>query len=120
MAYQRCARVSDMPLETVCEVVVGGRTIALARDEDGGFHALDNVCAHLGGPLGRGYVDGDCLVCPLHSWEYRLEDGSCLMLPGFRLPRFAVRVEGDDILVDVPDVPDSVPATTPHEVLHRD
>jgi nitrite reductase (NADH) small subunit len=120
MAYQRCARVADMELESVCEVVVGGRTIALARDEEGGFHALDNVCAHLGGPLGRGYVDGDRLVCPLHSWEYQLADGSCLMLPGFCLPRFAVRVEGDDILVDVPDLPAPEPATTRPEVLHRD
>jgi nitrite reductase (NADH) small subunit len=113
MGFHRCASVADMEPESVCEVVVAGRTIALARDEDGGFHAVDNVCAHLGGPLGRGYVDGDRLVCPLHSWEYELRDGSCAMLPGFCLPRFAVRIDGDDVLVEVPDpVPATAASTT--------
>ncbi|MGH7747684.1 MAG: Rieske (2Fe-2S) protein [Candidatus Dormibacteria bacterium] len=102
MALHRCASVSEMPPETVCEVEIGPRTIALARDEDGEFHALDNMCAHLGGPLGKGYVDGDRLVCPLHGWEYQLSDGSCLMLSGFCLPTFPVLVDGDDVLIDVP------------------
>ena len=108
MGFLRCASVADMEPESVCEVAVAERTIALARDADGGFHAVDNVCAHLGGPLGRGYVDGDRLVCPLHGWEYELRDGSCAMLSGFCLPRFSVRVDGDDVLVEVPD---PVPAT---------
>jgi nitrite reductase/ring-hydroxylating ferredoxin subunit len=121
MAYHRCGSVAAMPPETVCEVVIGPRTIALACDEDGEFHAVDNMCVHLGGPLGRGYVDGDRLVCPLHGWEYELSDGSCVMMPGYCLPRFPVRVEGDDIFVDVPwvgDVPELV--SIEHEVPRHD
>lgn len=92
-----------MPPGTVREVSVGGRLLALARDEQGAFWALDNMCAHMGGPLGRGYLEDDALVCPLHGFAYRLDDGSCTMLPALKVQTIAVRVEGDDILVELPD-----------------
>ena len=104
MATFRCGSVSEMACGSVREVNVGGRRIALARGEDGVYHALDNMCAHQGGPLGQGYIDGEALVCPLHGFSYRLDDGSCTMLPALKVPTIPVRVEGDDVFVELPDL----------------
>ena len=101
MATYSCGRVSDMECGTVREITVGGRTLALARGEDGEYHVLDNMCAHQGGPLGRGYIDGDTLVCPIHGFAYHLGDGSCTMLPALRVPTIPVHIDGDEVLVEL-------------------
>ncbi len=39
-------------------------------------HAMHAVCAHAGGPLGKGTITPDgCLECPWHGARYRLADG---------------------------------------------
>jgi nitrite reductase/ring-hydroxylating ferredoxin subunit/uncharacterized membrane protein len=43
---------------------------------DGTIHALDDRCAHRGGPLHEGELIGDCIECPWHGTRIRLEDGS--------------------------------------------
>ena len=56
-------------------VRVDGRAIVLAR-RNGRVHALEDRCAHRGGSLADGELKGECVVCPLHASEFRLEDGS--------------------------------------------
>ncbi len=56
-------------------VEVDGRAIVLAR-RDGRVYALEDRCAHRGGSLADGELKGECVVCPLHASEFRLEDGS--------------------------------------------
>ncbi len=43
---------------------------------DGKVHALADRCAHRGGPLHEGDLEGDCIACPWHGTLFRLEDGS--------------------------------------------
>ena len=43
--------------ERAIERIVAGRVVALFNVE-GMFYALDGVCPHQGGPLGKGPVDG--------------------------------------------------------------
>lgn len=87
---------------TVRPVTVDGRTLAVGRDESGELFAFDNMCAHQGGPLGQGWVDGDVLVCPLHGWRYRIADGSCTMLPALRIPKHPIREERGVVVVELP------------------
>src|SRR5437660_984364 len=103
MAEHRCARAEELEPGTVRQVTVEGRTLALGRGEDGTLFAFDNMCAHQGGPLGQGYVEGDLLVCPLHGWSYRISDGACTMLPALRITQHPVREDGEDVVVDLPD-----------------
>ena len=56
---------------------------AIARDlplvivrRNGTIHALADRCAHRGGSLAEGELDGDCITCPLHGTRFRLDDGS--------------------------------------------
>jgi Rieske 2Fe-2S family protein len=61
---------------------VGGESVLLVRDRDGGVGAFYNVCRHRGTRLvdesaGSGI---DCIRCPYHAWSYDL-DGSLSAAP---------------------------------------
>jgi thiamine pyrophosphate-dependent acetolactate synthase large subunit-like protein/nitrite reductase/ring-hydroxylating ferredoxin subunit len=59
----------DLGIGGVAMVVVADRAIAVTRTQDG-WGALDNRCPHQGGPLGEGQIEGSCLICPWHGYEY--------------------------------------------------
>jgi nitrite reductase/ring-hydroxylating ferredoxin subunit len=83
-------------------VRAGDHTIALFN-VDGVFHAIDNTCVHAGGPLGEGDLQGTTVLCPWHGWGYDVTSGEATHDPDTRLSCFAVKVAGDDILVEVPE-----------------
>jgi nitrite reductase/ring-hydroxylating ferredoxin subunit len=40
--------------------------------------AINEVCAHLGGPLSEGKLDGNTVICPWHGSRYDLATGTVL------------------------------------------
>ena len=80
-------------------VVAGGLDVALFRRGDEIF-ALGNECAHKGGNLCDGRVEGDIVTCPLHGWEFDLRSGVCMTIPGETVPRFAVIVDDGAIYLE--------------------
>lgn len=82
----------------VVEIIIGGTAIAVAN-ADGCFHALANTCAHAGGPLGEGSLEGTSLTCPYHGWVYDVSTGDCLTSPGAKVRRYDVVVEKDAVCV---------------------
>lgn len=97
-AFVRVARAVDVPPGTAKVVVVQGHPVALFNVE-GRFHAVSNVCLHRGGPIGEGTLDGAVVTCPLHGWEYDVRTGRNVANPVARLKTYAVRLDGDDVLV---------------------
>ncbi len=77
-----------------------GRYIAIFK-VGGSFHAVDNRCLHEGASLGDGFLDGGIVTCPWHGWQYDLASGACINNPKLKLRTFPVRVEGDDILIEI-------------------
>ena len=57
MAFVRAARKDDIPVGKIYEFQVAGQAIAIAN-VSGKFHAINSVCAHEGGPLGEGELEG--------------------------------------------------------------
>ena len=96
----RVAAVVDCPPGGSLELVAGDRIVAL-MNVDGQFHALDGVCPHQGGPLGKGELQGKIVTCPWHGWQFDLKSGDCLSSPGESVDRYEVRIDGDDIQVKV-------------------
>ena len=80
------------------EALVGDGTYAICNT-DGEIHAVDGICPHAGGPLGQGALHGATLVCPWHAWEF---DCRLQMDDGLQPAKFTVKVDGDDILIDIP------------------
>ena len=82
-------------------VEADGARVVLVRVGDE-VHALGDVCAHKGGPLSEGKLTGTRLACPWHGWMYDVRTGQCVFPGrGAAVPRYAVRVENDDVCVEV-------------------
>ncbi len=73
--------------------------IAVFRTMDDQVYALENRCAHKGGPLVEGMVHGASVTCPLHNWVYDLETGKALGADVGEVRTFPVRVEDGRILL---------------------
>ena len=98
--WVKIAALDECPPGSAIELVAGERIIALFNVE-GTFHALDGVCPHQGGPLGQGDLAGCIVTCPWHGWQFDVRDGQHQLSPRIRQPGFPVRVEGNEVLVDL-------------------
>jgi nitrite reductase/ring-hydroxylating ferredoxin subunit len=81
--------------------VAGARIVALFNG-GGEFNALDGVCPHQGGPLGKGQLDNCIVTCPWHGWQFDVRDGQHHLSATIRQQRFETRVENDEVFVDLP------------------
>jgi nitrite reductase/ring-hydroxylating ferredoxin subunit len=73
--------------------------IVLVR-RGGRVYAIGERCAHLGGPLSEGRVEGDALRCPWHGSLFALDDGRVLEGPStYPQACFETRVRGAQIEV---------------------
>jgi nitrite reductase (NADH) small subunit len=96
----KVAAVADLESGKCTVVSADGKSIALVNVE-GTFYALDNTCPHMGGPLGRGFVDGDILMCPLHGWPFDVKTGESPMMQGLKTGCYECVVEGEDVFVNL-------------------
>ncbi len=79
-------------------VEVSGSRIALFNAA-GKCYAMDDTCAHRGGPLGDGSLDGTIVTCPWHRWKYDVSTGACPANPRIQLTCYEVRIDGDDVTI---------------------
>ena len=98
--FVRVAAVSEIPEGTGMAVNPNGVRVALFNVK-GRFHAIDGICPHQGGPLGEGFLRGTVVTCPLHFWQFDVVRGHAPDLPEASITRFAVKVEGGEIFVEV-------------------
>lgn len=99
--WVRLCSASEAPADgNVIEAEAEGVAVCLAR-LSGDLAALDNICPHRGGPLGQGWIEGGAVVCPWHSWAFSLTTGTAEPPERAQVDVFPVRVEGDDVLVDI-------------------
>jgi nitrite reductase (NADH) small subunit len=99
--WVKVAKVDEVPDGTGLEVVVGDRIVALYRYA-GEIVALDGICPHSGGPLAEGRVHNEIVTCPWHGWQFNVTTGRHCLNANLTQPRFNVRVENEDVLVEVP------------------
>ena len=59
----------DFKATPLCEAKVGEPRVAISY-KDGQFGVISNVCNHVGGPLGKGRLDGEYVVCPWHHYKF--------------------------------------------------
>jgi nitrite reductase (NADH) small subunit/3-phenylpropionate/trans-cinnamate dioxygenase ferredoxin subunit len=102
--FQNVCKVGDLAEGEGKTVEVGGKLIAVFCS-GGQYHAIDDVCPHMGASLSGGYVAGGVVTCPWHAWRFRLADGAWADNPRLKIGCYAVRVEGDEVQVRVDDSP---------------
>jgi nitrite reductase/ring-hydroxylating ferredoxin subunit len=83
----------------VLGVEVGDEPIAL-YNIDGEIYATSNICTHAFAMLSEGWLDGDCIECPLPAGRFEVRTGKALGPPVEEdIKTFPARVVGDDIQV---------------------
>ncbi len=104
MSEVRACALSELADAVAHQVDVGGCPVALVRLGDT-VYAIGDTCSHAEVSLAEGIVDTDecALECWKHGSLFSLESGEALTLPATRpVPIYVVRVDGDDVFVDLP------------------
>lgn len=96
----RIGAARDWKPGTFCAAEANGRRIVV-YNVGGSYFATDERCAHQGGPLGEGLLEGSVVTCPWHAWQFDVTTGQAIYDPGVCVRTYPVRVEGDDIFVEV-------------------
>lgn len=94
-------KIDDLKQQALQEVVVGKTKIAL-NYLNGKFSAISGVCNHAGGPLGKGRLDGEYVVCPWHNWKFHCITGKGE--PGFEqdhVPEFKLSERDGSLWIDL-------------------
>ncbi len=101
MTFVRVAAADEIPTDTGRVVQAGGKVLAVFN-VGGNFYAIDNVCTHAGGPLGRGTLAGTVVTCPIHESRFDITSGAVIGPPA-RLPvrSYLILVEAGEVLIDV-------------------
>jgi nitrite reductase/ring-hydroxylating ferredoxin subunit len=91
---------------------VSGRLVAVFYDGHG-YHAIDDLCPHMGASLGSGPMVDGVVTCPWHAWRFRLCDGAWCDNPQLKVEVFETRVTDGMVEVRVPPArPVELPPST--------
>jgi nitrite reductase/ring-hydroxylating ferredoxin subunit len=66
---------------------------------DGTYYAKSNSCIHKGGPLSKGFLNGDIVTCPWHGWKYSVKTGKSPHKDGDSVNSYQVKIIKDKIYV---------------------
>jgi len=95
------AKYADIPEgQAIVVLAAEGREIALFNIE-GKIYALDNACPHIGGPLGEGEIEDQCVTCPWHGWQFDVTTGKASQNPAVGVSCYPVEIRAGEIFVDV-------------------
>src|SRR3989442_14738908 len=96
----RLAAVGDVPAGEGRVVEAHGKTLALFN-VDGAYYVIDDMCAHRGGSLGEGDLDGRIVACPWHAWRWDVTTGANAHNPAGKMACYPVTVGQGAIFVDL-------------------
>jgi nitrite reductase/ring-hydroxylating ferredoxin subunit len=104
--FIKVAKTSDLAEDETMMVEVGEKRIVLSNI-GGKFYAIGEVCPHAEGPLSEGLVEDGEVECPWHGSRFDLRTGEATSPPADEaVPKYGVRVEGDEVLVGPASEPD--------------
>ena len=98
--------IDEVPPGTLKMAWVDGTDPVVVVNVDGDIRAFQGICSHEYFELDKGFLTRDSLTCALHLSRFDLETGDALDPPA-ELPivRYPVVIEGDRVLIDVPEGP---------------
>ncbi len=110
--WVRLASVRDVPTDGGVAARYGDTQIAIFHfAATGAWYATQNLCPHKREMvLARGILGDQAgtpkVACPLHKKTFDLSSGRCLSGEELEIATFPVRIDGDDVLVELPPVED--------------
>jgi nitrite reductase/ring-hydroxylating ferredoxin subunit/uncharacterized membrane protein len=93
--------ISELPENVPHRVEANGVGVLLVH-QNGRVLAIGEKCAHLGGPLEEGQLDGNTITCPWHGSKFNIETGRVMEGPSaYSQPCFETRVVKGQIEVRI-------------------
>ena len=100
MSFQRVASREDVWSGEMLAVDVNGELVLLVNI-DNDIYAYADACPHQNSRLSEGTLTNRILRCARHLWEFDICTGAGVNPQNTCLRVFPVRLDGDDILVDL-------------------
>ncbi|MGA1195186.1 MAG: Rieske (2Fe-2S) protein [Candidatus Latescibacterota bacterium] len=110
------ATTTELPPGTRKIVKIENREIGIFNVK-GEYLAIRNICPHRHGPLCKGRTrplvvsngvldigferEDEIIKCPWHQWEFDLRTGNSITDDNLRVRTYAVRVENENIVIDL-------------------
>ena len=85
--------------EGSAETFVIGDSVVAVFHHQGEYHAINDMCPHMGASLATGHVDDGVVTCPWHAWRFKIYDGTWCDNPRIKTDAYEVRVVADEIQV---------------------
>ena len=97
--YSFVAETGEIPSGKRKRVEINGQRITIFNIENT-YYAINDSCPHKKtAPLIRGKLDGLGIKCPNHGYRFDLKTGECNIDSVFNTKIYAVKVEGNSILL---------------------
>jgi nitrite reductase/ring-hydroxylating ferredoxin subunit len=109
--FVRLAALGDLEEGKGLGVDYDGQLILLTRIGDT-IYAVKNICAHRGVPFtfkGQTQIEGCNVRCWAHDYVFDLRSGACTNNSNLSIPTYSVRLEGEDVWVNLSDSKPSQP-----------
>jgi toluene monooxygenase system ferredoxin subunit len=103
MGFQKVAKMEDLWSGEMMGLEVNGERVLLVNI-DNRVYAYADICPHQKSRLSEGTLADKILRCGTHHWEFDVCSGSGVNPRSACLKPFPIRVDGEDILVDIDDV----------------
>lgn len=102
--WVKVATLDDLWEGDFLDVQVEGEEVIVVHLNGGELRCFQGMCPHQEILLADGKVDFESgvITCSAHEWQFSLEDGSGVNPRGCRLFQYAVKRDGEDVLVGVP------------------
>lgn len=95
MTWINAARLNEIPADEPLQVNLDGQLIALYRVE-GSYYATQDTCTHAKASLSEGFLNGDCIECPLHEALFHIPSGKLISGPACdSLKVFTTKIDTD-------------------------
>jgi 3-phenylpropionate/trans-cinnamate dioxygenase ferredoxin subunit len=105
VSFVKACALTALKPDAALRVEVDGEAVAIVRSTNH-LYAIRDECSHDNVALSDGEVDGATIECWLHGSIFDLTTGKPMCLPANKpVPIYAVRVDGDDVLVDLSQRP---------------
>lgn len=92
-----CGNISEVTEGRGLALEVQGVRLAVFY-VDGQLDILEGRCPHANAPLGRGWLDGTLVVCPLHRWKFDVRTGECRTNPQKSVRHFQSRIDDKGLI----------------------
>ena len=100
MGFQKVAKMGDLWSGEMMGLEVNGESVLLVN-VDNHIYAYADICPHQKSRLSEGTLTNNILRCGRHHWEFDVCSGSGVNPRSACLKLFPIRIDGEDILVDV-------------------